>query len=120
MDTFYASNNKTDIGIERIRAERARVLEEISTIAPELIVCFGPVAAASIFNHGSLTEQSLQRRIHHPIDNGPPVCYTSSIEQIRMAPGMVEWWDLDISAALKGYNKPVVDLWVLNSKECPV
>lgn len=137
-DPWFASSNKSEIGMERIRAERPRVVEEISASGADLIIMFGPVAGASVMNHGSLTEDFLQRRAHYPLalsgapdflgDKGnegqtmwsPAAYYTSSIEQIRMAPGMLEWWDLDIEAAVKGYSEPVVEPFELNSAECPI
>ena len=133
-DPYLASKSKTDIGIERIRQDRPRVLDEVSASSADLVMMFGPVAAASLLDHGSMTESDLQRRAHFPFAKsvvatenggadsvdvvvpGPACYYTSSIEQIKMSPGMVEWWDLDIAAALKGYDDPVVDRYGLNDE----
>jgi DNA polymerase-1 len=120
-DPFLASKSKTEIGIERIRAERPRMLDEVAATGADLVMCFGPVAAAAMFDHGSMTEGALQRRRHKPLgDDGPEVYYTSSIEQIKMSPGMVDWWSLDITAALRGYDKPVVAPFDLNPAGDPL
>ena len=73
QDEFLAGKNKKDIGIDHLREERPRVLTEIQTAAPDFVVCFGPVASACVFDHGSLTENFLLRREHFPLSPELPV-----------------------------------------------
>jgi hypothetical protein len=114
-DPYMASRSKTQIRIDRIRQERARCLDEISAARPEVVFLFGGVAAASVMDHGSLTEDQLQRQELRPFgDDGPPAYYTHSIEQARMAPGMEEWWHLDLQAAVRGHHGTTVEPWSLN------
>jgi hypothetical protein len=67
QDAFHASQNKSKIGITHLREERPRLLEEIINARPDFIMCFGPVAAAAIFDHGSMTEEMLWRKAHYPL-----------------------------------------------------
>ncbi len=127
-DQYMASRSKTEIGIDRIRAERGRCLDEISGANPDIVFLFGGVAAASVMDHGSMTEDQLQRRALFPFatppqlpdvdpgDPGVPCYFTHSIEQARMAPGMEEWWHLDVAAALRGHSGTKVEPWSLNDQ----
>jgi DNA polymerase I len=114
-DPYWASASKTSMGIDRIRADRARVLEEISGAKPDLVVLFGGVAAACVMDRGNCTEDELQRRKLEPFGpDGPPVYYTHSVEQTYVSPGMSEWWHLDTEAALRGDVGTRVEPWTLN------
>ena len=78
---------------------------------------FGGVAAASVMDHGSMTEDQLQRQELRPFGaEGAPAFFTHSIEQARMAPGMEEWWHLDVAAALRGHSGTSVEPWELNAE----
>lgn len=106
-DQLMASRPRNKIGIERIRAERPRVLSEIAAANAEAVFCFGPVAAASVFGHGNLKEDDLLRRRHEPLGPEVPVFYTYSLENVRYAPGLKQWLHLDVAAALAGYTETV-------------
>ena len=102
QDEYMAGKNKKDIGIAHIRDERPRVIQEISQAAPDFVLCFGPVAAASVFDHGSLTEKSLIRQTHFPLSPELPVYYTYGMENIWRAPGLRQWLFLDIQTIVAG------------------
>jgi len=108
QDPLLAGRNKAGIGIAAIREERPRLLDAISAAAPDLVVCFGPVAAACVLGHGNLREDDLVRRRHEPFGpDGPPVYYVYGLENVRARPGLKQWWHLDLKAAIAGYTEPV-------------
>lgn len=102
-DPWLAGSSKTKISMRVIREERERVVSEISMAKPDLVVAFGPVAAASVLDKGNMTENELLRAEHRPFgDDGPPVYCTFGIENIRTNPGLEEWVRLDLMAAASG------------------
>jgi hypothetical protein len=102
-DPWLAGSSKTKVSMKVIREERERVVSEISMAKPDLVVAFGPVAAASIMDKGNLTEQELLRAEHRPFgEMGPPCFYTFSIENLRANPGLEGWVRLDLMAAASG------------------
>jgi hypothetical protein len=66
-DLSQAGKAKSKIGITRIRKERNRVLSEIARCNPEVVICFGPTAVASVFDHGNLSSKDLFRKAHRPL-----------------------------------------------------
>lgn len=119
QDEFLAGRNKQEIGIDVIREDRPRVVQEINDAAPDIVMCFGPVASACVFNHGSLTEDGLFRREHRPFavapllpdidpgSQGPPVFVTYSLENTWRSPGLRQWLALDLEAAVRGHMETV-------------
>lgn len=102
-DPWLAGRGKNKISLATIRGERERVVSEISLVRPDLVVAFGPVAAASVLDKGNMTENELFRAVHTPFgDGGPPVFYTFGIENLRVNPGLEEWVRLDLVAAASG------------------
>lgn len=102
-DPWMAGRSKNKIPISAIRDERERVITEVSAARPDLVVMFGPVAAASILNKGNLTEAQLMRAEHRPFgDDGPPAYYTFGIENFKANPGIRKWMELDVMAAESG------------------
>jgi DNA polymerase-1 len=102
QDEMQAGRSKTDIKIGPIRAERPRVLEEIRLADPDFVLMFGPVAAASLFDQGNLSEDNLCRRLHFPLGDDLPCYYTYSLENLHNSAGLRQWWDLDLGQAVKG------------------
>lgn len=105
QDEILCGKDKSKIGIARIRKDRPRVLSEIGLAKPDFVMCFGPVAAASVLGHGNLSEDKLIRTRHEPFEAGPPVYYTYSLENVRRAAGLAQWLDLDVQAAIHGFAK---------------
>lgn len=107
QDEIQAGRNKAKIGIESIRSQRPRILDEIHAARAELVVVFGPVAAACVFDHGNMREGDLRRRSHRPLGrSGPTVVYLYGLENIKARPGLRQWWHLDLRAALDGHTEP--------------
>lgn len=108
QDEFLAGRNKQEIGIDTIREDRPRIVQEINDAAPDIVMCFGPVASACVFDHGSLTEDGLFRREHRPFGpDGPPVFCTYSLENTWRSPGLRQWLALDLEAAVRGHMETV-------------
>jgi DNA polymerase I-like protein with 3'-5' exonuclease and polymerase domains len=105
-DQSLAGKAKAKIGIQKIRKERDRVLSEISHYQPDFIMCFGPVATASVFNHGNLAEKDLFRQAHYPLGaDRPPVYVTVSLNAARWRTGLQKWLEWDVIAAVKGWGQ---------------
>jgi len=107
-DPWDAGKPKPQLGIQRIREERGRVLDEISTVRPDMIFCFGPVASACIWNRGNLVESELLRQTHYPLkDEGwdVPVYTTFSLENLGARAGIAKWLRLDVLAAANGLTQ---------------
>lgn len=97
-----------------IRAERARVIEEINGHSPDVVMCLGPKALACALNKGNVpVAESMRMEIEfapHVPDgedaesltvNAP--CYaTHSLEHVGAKPGLAKWLRLDLTAALHG------------------
>jgi uracil-DNA glycosylase len=102
-DPWQAGKSKSKLSIRAIRAERTRVVDEINADRPDLVVMFGPVAAASVLNKGDLTESDALRREFRPFgDDGPPCYYTFGLENLHQNPGLRKWIELDLMAAVSG------------------
>jgi DNA polymerase-1 len=107
QDPRQAGKAKAKIKIKTIRAERPRVLDEIGHSKPDFVMCFGPVATASVFDKGSLVEGELLRREHRPLGKDqPPVYVTFSMENVRYKAGLAKWLALDVEAAAQGWGEP--------------
>lgn len=113
-DTALAGQSKTRIGMKKIKQERPRVLSEIDRIKPDLVVCMGPIATASVFGKGNLPEAEMFRQAHHPFAHaveqgvvyGPAVYCTIGLGAIRWKAGLRDWLIQDVDAAVHGWGVP--------------
>lgn len=116
-----AGKSKSKVGMKQIKSERPRVLSEIDRIKPDLVVCFGPIATASVFGKGNLAEGGMFRQAHYPFGfvedvnpdgtggahhSGPAVYVTIGLSAIRWKAGLRDWLIQDVNAAVKGWGKP--------------
>lgn len=116
QDPKHAGKGKAKIKMAAIKEERPRVINEIENAKPDFVMCFGPVATASVFGKGNLVEGELLRKAHHPLakvlhdemdlveDYGPPVYVTFGMENVRWKAGLRKWLVLDVSAAAHGWT----------------
>ena len=45
------------------------MLAAIDQAKPDIVICFGPTATASVFDHGSLSQNEMFRKAHYPLGN---------------------------------------------------
>lgn len=103
QDPSCAGNTKK-VTMKLMRAERERVVDEITTIAPDFIVCLGPTAVQCAVNKGNQPLTNYMRK-QFEFDGipGVPTYATQSLDMVRAKPGAEKWLVLDITAALRGY-----------------
>lgn len=123
-DTSLAGKGKSKVGMKAINRERGRVLSEIQRLKPDLVVCMGPIATASVFGKGNLSEGDMFRQAHHPFQHidpivneageqvggeiikGPAVYVTIGLGAIRWKAGLRDWLLQDVYAAVHGWGQP--------------
>jgi len=103
-DERWAGRAK-DVTMAAIRESRSRVLGEITSLRPKLVVACGPVALKCLCNKGNATvDGNLRSKVSVPeLDAAGIDCVaTHSLEQVAAKPGMEKWLVLDTTAGLFG------------------
>lgn len=100
-DAYLAGRAKADIKIDIIRKHQEQVLEGLRTFAPDMVICFGPVAVASVFDNGSLVEDEILRKAHYPFGENLPVFGTFGLTNVHYNPGLMPLLKVDVQTAVK-------------------
>lgn len=105
LATYDVRASKTgQVKMADIRENRQRVLDEINTIKPEVVMALGPNAVKSVFNKGNLKMEDLLRQRHVIEGLDCPVYITQSLEYVAAKPGVLRWLLLDTHVALHGFD----------------
>lgn len=100
----FAGREK-NIKLEHVRAERDRVVAEIKAANPELVICFGRTAASAAFNRGSVVLAETARQKMTAPDFDAPVVVIDSLSRLAAQPGIEEWIEMDVHAAINGWTE---------------
>lgn len=103
--SIAASKNPARATMKVLREERDRMLEEIESHDPDLIMVFGPIALKALFNKGNITLNENLRQKLEVEGVSAPVYVTHSMDHVNAKPGMKKWLVLDAKAAVHGFTK---------------
>jgi len=87
-----------------IRAERDRLLDEINSHDPDIVMSFGPVAMKALFDKGNLALREHLREGYDIEGINARVFCTHSLDQVAAKPGVEKWLVLDTKAAVHGFT----------------
>lgn len=105
-DPSLAGRAKNKIGMKRIRKDRPDMLAAIDQAKPDIVICFGPTATASVFDKGNLPQNEMFRKAHYPLgEDGPPVYVTVGMSATRWKAGLQKWLRWDVEAAVNGWGE---------------
>ncbi len=97
------SGNEKDVKLKDIRNERGRLLEQIAEAQPELVVCFGRVAASAVFGKGSIVLDSLRRTANTHPDIPGRIFVCDSLQRLAVQPGLRKHIERDVYAFVNGF-----------------
>ena len=101
----YKASKKRQPAPGTIRAERERVLAEITAYDPEYVVCFGATAVSCALNEGNASVANNQRRVVLFEDLDVPIIATHSLDYVLAKHGLRKWLLMDLQAAFDGYTE---------------